>query len=126
MPDRPFALLPNRPFSASLTEGKETWAQAAKSVGASPTRFNRLVSCKAVTLIEANVLHTAASSLVYGIFEEMKGMDYSTLLPNGGDRRRASPGRAGWNTAAVLRGPRSRQPQPGRLASARLHGCDRR
>ena len=32
---------------------------------------------------EANVLHAAASSLVYGIIEQVKGMDYTTLLPNG-------------------------------------------
>ena len=31
---------------------------------------------------EANVLHAAASSLVYGIIEQIKGMDYNTLLPN--------------------------------------------
>ena len=31
---------------------------------------------------EANILHAAASSLVYGIIEQMKGMDYATLLPN--------------------------------------------
>jgi len=32
---------------------------------------------------EANVLHAAASSLVYGLIEQIKGMDYTTLLPNG-------------------------------------------
>ncbi|MDB6114080.1 MAG: hypothetical protein JWQ83_260 [Lacunisphaera sp.] len=31
---------------------------------------------------EANVLHAAATSLVYGIVEQIKGMDYATLLPN--------------------------------------------
>ncbi len=31
---------------------------------------------------EANVLHAAATSLVYGIVEQIKGMDYTTLLPN--------------------------------------------
>jgi len=31
---------------------------------------------------EANVLHAAATSLVYGIIEQIKGMDYTTLLPN--------------------------------------------
>lgn len=31
---------------------------------------------------ESNVLHAAASSLVYGIIEQIKGMDYTTLLPN--------------------------------------------
>jgi len=32
---------------------------------------------------EANVLHAAATSLVYGIIEQIKGVDYTTLLPNG-------------------------------------------
>lgn len=31
---------------------------------------------------EANVLHAAATSLVYGIIEQIKGVDYTTLLPN--------------------------------------------
>jgi hypothetical protein len=31
---------------------------------------------------EASILHAAASSLVYGIIEQIKGMDYTTLLPN--------------------------------------------
>ncbi|MBL9215264.1 MAG: prepilin-type N-terminal cleavage/methylation domain-containing protein [Opitutaceae bacterium] len=32
---------------------------------------------------ESNVLHAAATSLVYGIIEQMKGLDYTTLLPSG-------------------------------------------
>lgn len=32
---------------------------------------------------ESNVLHAAASGLVYGIVEQMKGIDYLTLLPSG-------------------------------------------
>jgi hypothetical protein len=31
---------------------------------------------------EANILHAAATSLVYGIIEQIKGLDYTTLLPN--------------------------------------------
>jgi len=31
---------------------------------------------------EANVLHAAATSMIYGIIEQMKQLDYSTLLPN--------------------------------------------
>ena len=31
---------------------------------------------------ESNVLHAAASSLIYGIIEQMKGKDYTTLLPS--------------------------------------------
>ncbi len=32
---------------------------------------------------ESSVLHAAASGLVYGIVEQMKGIDYLTLLPSG-------------------------------------------
>lgn len=31
---------------------------------------------------EASVLHAAASSLLYGIVEQMKGLEYTTLLPS--------------------------------------------
>ena len=31
---------------------------------------------------ESNVLHAAATSMIYGIIEQMKQLDYSTLLPN--------------------------------------------
>lgn len=31
---------------------------------------------------ESNVLHAAATSMIYGIVEQMKQLDYSTLLPN--------------------------------------------
>ncbi|WP_438482867.1 type IV pilus modification PilV family protein [Oleiharenicola lentus] len=33
-------------------------------------------------LTESSVLHAAATSLVYGILEQMKGMDYVTLMPS--------------------------------------------
>lgn len=88
------------------------WSPEAKADHASPTIWATGLKrgCKAVTLVEAmisllilgmfmltfigafmhsrkvteaNVLHAAASSLVYGIIEQMKGMDYATLLPNG-------------------------------------------
>ncbi len=31
---------------------------------------------------ESSVLHAAATSVVYGIIEQIKGLDYTTLLPN--------------------------------------------
>lgn len=31
---------------------------------------------------ESSVMHAAATSLVYGIIEQMKGLDYTTLLPS--------------------------------------------
>lgn len=31
---------------------------------------------------ESSVMHAAASSLVYGIIEQIKGLDYNTLLPS--------------------------------------------
>lgn len=31
---------------------------------------------------ESNVLHAAATSMIYGMIEQMKQLDYSTLLPN--------------------------------------------
>ena len=31
---------------------------------------------------ESNVLHAAATSMIYGIIEQMKQLDYATLLPN--------------------------------------------
>jgi hypothetical protein len=31
---------------------------------------------------EASVLHAAATSLVYGLIEQMKGLDYTSLLPS--------------------------------------------
>lgn len=31
---------------------------------------------------EASVMHAAATSLVYGIVEQIKGLDYATLIPN--------------------------------------------
>jgi prepilin-type N-terminal cleavage/methylation domain-containing protein len=31
---------------------------------------------------ESSVLHAAATSLVYGVIEQMKGLDYTTLLPS--------------------------------------------
>lgn len=33
-------------------------------------------------ITEGSVLHAAASSLVYGIIEQMKGLDYDTSIPN--------------------------------------------
>ncbi len=32
---------------------------------------------------EASVMHAAATSLVYGLIEQMKGLDYTSLLPSG-------------------------------------------
>lgn len=31
---------------------------------------------------ESSVMHAAATSLIYGVIEQMKGLDYSTLLPS--------------------------------------------
>ena len=31
---------------------------------------------------ESNVLHAAATSMIYGLIEQMKQLDYATLLPN--------------------------------------------
>jgi prepilin-type N-terminal cleavage/methylation domain-containing protein len=40
-----------------------------------------LIQSRRVT--EGSVMHAAATSLVYGLIEQMKGLDYTTLLPSG-------------------------------------------
>jgi len=73
-------------------------------------QWNRLRKCRAVTLVEAmiallifaacmlgflatfiqsrtttedSVMHAAATNIVYGIIEQIKNVDYATMLPNG-------------------------------------------
>lgn len=44
------------------------------------TFLGTFVQSRRVT--EASVLHAAATSLVYGLIEQMKGLDYTSLLPS--------------------------------------------
>ncbi len=58
----------------------EVMVAMALMAGLSTSLIGMVVQSRRLT--ESSVLHAAATSLVYGLIEQMKGLDYNTLLPS--------------------------------------------